>query len=347
MRFGLLHPVCVVNPTTTTPDGDFCRGTSTLYQDFLTGGWISTAKGGTYLAQLKLSPAIVGLVILMSGAMVGTNAMSYTSCDQLRAADLKNLYGVARSKADARLTGAKVDPTLFAQVKKLDTDSDGVACERAVYDSGVTTSSRGAREAYTACKEYQTFNQIALNYSNQMSRYYNYVDILAVREIWYRQAATTMKQAAQLNPVFSDGATAADASAKAAATSVARARAGKDEYAPSRLDDRFNDWCAYLGVWERHPGIFPAVRLTIPSLPMTAINGAKSVCQDLFYGSPDGTMYSGYDKTTLGTCDKLARRVADLSDTYQQARDSMVDLVFGNGRESWCWGTKCKTKWDF
>lgn len=50
----------------------------------------------------------------------------YKSCTELR-----KTYpnGVAKTRAAAKRTGAKYDPTVYAQNKSKDRDKDGVACE--------------------------------------------------------------------------------------------------------------------------------------------------------------------------------------------------------------------------
>jgi hypothetical protein len=54
------------------------------------------------------------------------DAKSYSNCNQLR-----RLYpsGVAKSRASAGDSGAKVSSNLYRQNRKLDADNDGIACE--------------------------------------------------------------------------------------------------------------------------------------------------------------------------------------------------------------------------
>jgi hypothetical protein len=118
IRFGLLHPVCVANLTTTTLDDDSCHGTSIRYQAFLTGGWSSTAKGGTYLAQLTPSPEDQRVTrICYSDVVISRRIVAIAALA---------LVGVVATSSAA---------------------SAGLGCSRAYFDPNCTTSNSRSKAA--------------------------------------------------------------------------------------------------------------------------------------------------------------------------------------------------------
>ena len=69
---------------------------------------------------------VVAVSVLAVGPSVSAASKKYKNCTLLRV-----VYpnGVAKTKAAAKMTGAKYAPSVYAANKKMDRDNDGVACE--------------------------------------------------------------------------------------------------------------------------------------------------------------------------------------------------------------------------
>jgi hypothetical protein len=107
----------------------------------------------------------------------------------------------------------------------------------------------------------------------------------------------------------------------------------------------FSNLCADFGLWPSHPGRFPPIDREPDRPEPTALNGARRVCYQVFYQSPDEVVYYGDEAFTLQNCDAMANQIAGRTLDYQDAFDQMIDAVF-QWRDSWCWGRNCIGRYD-
>lgn len=272
---------------------------------------------------------------------------AFSSCEKLRNADGPDgwpmLGGVARSSSVVGITGATVDPKIYQSNSHLDADRDGIACEKFVYDSGVTKTSPGTFEAYNACLATRAATQrnstvllAPYPYENEYSWLQNYA-------LGWDQAARLMARAAAKNPVFTSGLKSAEKwNAIAQKMLMAWPR---DPGVAETTDFNFDAWCAYFGIYSSQKGLFPPVDIKYQTFPSTALNGARYVCKKVFYYSPDRMVYSKGDALSLNQCDAQARSIARYARDYDEAREEMVYWIFGS-RDYWCWGKNCVTEDD-
>jgi hypothetical protein len=275
--------------------------------------------------------------------------VKYSTCQKL----IKSLVdgykidganGVARSYSAVGNTGALVDSNLYFENQHLDSDKDGVACERFVYDSGITKTSRGAADAYSACRAHRMGEQRTVNLSVSDYPYTNGLDQLRAYYFSYLQAVSLIEKAAKANPMFKSA--AVNAQTHLAFQSKVMAVWPKQTSAKVPAEYIFDEWCVYFGVYDSRPGLYPPITLNIPTRSSTPLDGARGFCKRLFSESPDGRMYSGSEVTTLYECDDRARYVARQAATYNAAKDKMINEYF-LFIEYWCWGTNCLTEFDF
>jgi hypothetical protein len=107
-----------------------------------------------------------------------------------------------------------------------------------------------------------------------------------------------------------------------------------------------DNWCSYFGIYEPHPGLFPPINWIRPKFPITTLYGARGVCKDLFWKSPDQVIYSGNDSISQDECDRKATRISQSAFDYDDAKELMLDYLF-NFRDYRCWGKNCLTRLDF
>lgn len=315
--------------------------------------------GHTWVMRFKMRRQVSTVGVLCVGLFWGISSFSesvsasqlevkYSTCQKL----IKSLVdgykiggnnGVARSYSAAGNTGALVDSNLYFENQHLDSDKDGVACELFVYDSGITKTSPGAADAYSACRAHRMGEQRTLNLSVSDYPYTNDLDQLRAYYTSYLQAVSSIEKAAKANSIFKSAAINARAhlafQSKIMAVWPKRSSAKAPEYI-------FDYWCVYFGVYDSRPGLYPPITLKIPTRSSTPLDGARGFCKRLFSESPDRQMYSGREVTTLYECDDRARYVARQAATYNAAKDKMINEYF-QFIEYWCWGTTCLTEFDF
>jgi hypothetical protein len=298
------------------------------------------------LSKLFLAGSILLVAIFTfsnSPAFASVNK-SFSSCKSLRASSLNLIYGVAMSSSSVGYTGALVDSTMYGENKRLDLDKDGVACELAIYDLGITSSTPGVSSAYEACKSERASKQNVISLMGQLDNYYKYSDTFLVQIAMLEQATKQMEQASVQNKVFASGSKSIKRLYEFVKSSWILSLKGKE--ATGKVDGAFDEWCVLLGVYPGHRGIFSPINFQTRSPQRTALNGARKVCQSLFYMAPTGqSIYSGSESTTLETCDQNARSVAYKSSTYDAALNEMKRVYF-TFHDYWCWGKSCVTKWD-
>jgi hypothetical protein len=273
---------------------------------------------------------------------------SYKDCMSMRSAfnpwGISN--GVALNSQAVGYTGAIVDPALFQENKHLDTDRDGVACEGKIFDLGVTSSTPGVAAAYSACKSERAADQIFVNISSQLERYYTTSDTFLAIIPMHEQAYKQMQIAASQNAIFKDAAKSAKYNLDVLKKSYLYALKGKSlTGGTSNLDS--DNWCALFGVYSGHKGMFPPIEMKFPKIAKTPVNGARQVCQSLFVIAPRGELlYSGNDSISLNDCDRNARNIGLSSNSYLDAMDQMIEIYFSR-YDYWCWGrNNCITEWD-
>jgi hypothetical protein len=108
---------------------------------------------------------------------------------------------------------------------------------------------------------------------------------------------------------------------------------------------KFHDLCAKFGIYPSTPGMYPPINYVAREPQPTPLNGARKVCHDVFFISPDQVVFYGKQAFTLDECDRLAQEVAAYSDSFQSAKDEMMNRVFGR-YDQWCWYQECKSRWD-
>jgi hypothetical protein len=91
--------------------------------------------------------------------------------------------------------------------------------------------------------------------------------------------------------------------------------------------------------------MYPPINYVAREPQPTPLNGARKVCHDVFFISPDQVVFYGKQAFTLDECDRLAQEVAAYSDSFQSAKDEMMNRVFGR-YDQWCWYQECKSRWD-
>ena len=285
--------------------------------------------------------ALLFSVIAIAPADAAKVEHQFSNCDKLRDS-YEFVYGVARDSKAVGMTRARVNARVYAANRTLDKDGDGVACELFVYDSKVTTRSRGFASMYSACKiarraefdmGYVLFSDYP--YSNEKNQ-------LMIAVMGARDKLPLVRSAAKTNPVFQSAVKAAEQDLK---TSTALWQSWPKEPWTPKPDFSFDHWCGYFGVYDSTPGLLPPISWTKPKRSLTVLNGARGVCKQLFWGSPDRVMYSGYDSITLMECDAEASRVARRATDYRGAKDMMLEYVF-EWNEVWCWGRDCLTRDD-
>lgn len=288
---------------------------------------------------------IVSILLLLAPGCNPANAANveqrFSSCEKLRDTfEFRN--GVARDSRAVGMTGARVNAQVYTANRTLDKDSDGVACELFVYDSGVTTRSPGFASMYSACKiarraEFNMGDVLFVDYPYSNER----AQLLFLMQ-GDRDKLPLIRSAAEANSIFRSAVKAAEQDLK---TSTTLWQAWPKEPWTPKPDFTFAYWCAYFGVYDSQPGLLPPISWKSPRRDLTVSNGSRGVCKRLFWGSPDRVMYSGYDSITLTECDAEALRISRRATDYYEARDLMLDYVFRR-KEVWCWGRDCLTRSD-
>lgn len=108
---------------------------------------------------------------------------------------------------------------------------------------------------------------------------------------------------------------------------------------------KFHELCTKFGIYPSSPGMYPPIEYVAKEPNPTPLNGARKVCHDLFFISPDQVVFYGKVAFTLDECDDLAQSVASVSDSYLTAKDEMKLRVFSRF-DQWCWYQDCKSRWD-
>lgn len=292
----------------------------------------------------------LGLLIFSVFLATPTKAESpsqrFSTCEKLRSS-FKFSSGVARDSKSVGMTGAGVDRQLYEANKHLDKDSDGVACEYFVYDSGITIRSPGFTSMYSACKierqtEFESGNILFSDYP-----YHNERMQLLIGMMGATQQLPLVRSAAKINPIFASALKAAEHQLKI--WTILWQSWPKEPWTPAP-DFNLNHWCVYFGVYDSTPGLLPPISWVEPKRSMTVLNGARGVCKRLFWSSPDGVVYSDEESITLSECDREAVRISRRADSYNEAKTKMIEHIFGFNygfRETWCWGKDCVTRFDF
>ena len=127
---------------------------------------------------------------------------------------------------------------------------------------------------------------------------------------------------------------------------VMDARQGKDSYNPN--DPRGSDFhalCAWFGIYPSSPGLYPPINYVPKEPAPTPLNGARKVCHDIFFISPDRVVFYGKVAFSLDECDELALSIADYAYTFNEAKEEILNQVFAY-YDKWCWYRDCKSRWD-
>jgi hypothetical protein len=214
-----------------------------------------------------------------------------------------------------------------------------------------TTTTRPARIvaeelAYESCK---TWREAELQMGDVFFGAYPYVNEAQANLMMFSMATRAKSEM--------EAAAAVDASFRVFSKSIERfAQVLWEDYQVSKgnrrpgsndetIGSKFFDLCTDYGIWPSSPGKFPPIEREPRKPEQTSLNGARKVCQDVFYISPDGVVYDGNDSFTLNECDALARSVAQSAESFSDARSEMKRRVFG-WRDSWCWGRICRGRFD-
>lgn len=128
---------------------------------------------------------------------------------------------------------------------------------------------------------------------------------------------------------------------------VMDARAGREPSSsandPSGSD--FHALCTWFGLYPSSPGLYPPMNYVAKPPAPTPLNGARRVCHEVFFISPDKVVFYGNAAFTLDECDELALSIANNAASFNEAKEEMLNQVFAY-YEKWCWYRDCKSRWD-
>jgi hypothetical protein len=297
---------------------------------------------GRVILQLLIASS---LFFLSSGSSTAS-AKAFSNCSSLRSSSLELSSGIALNTSSAGITNAVVNVALYNENRRLDTDNDGVVCERDVYNLGINRNTPGVNLVKSACFSEVASRQNVLVLIGTFRSYYTLSDQIFIQIPQIEQASKLMQSAASSNAVFQAAAKSAQQELDFLKQAWRYSLTGK-EYFGRLPDDSFNEMCGLIGVYEGRTGIFPPIPLKTYRFPETPLNGARWFCQRVFELAPPlQNVYSKSESLSLNECDKTARTVALRQSTYQGALNEMVKIFF-TFRDYWCWGKSCISKFDF
>ena len=201
--------------------------------------------------------------------------------------------------------------------------------------------------AYESCKiwrenEFMMFDNLSAAYP-----YSDNAQHLMIAISGAIRAKKEMKSAAMIDPSYSIYVSSIDEWIPYLWRDYNEAKSGKhSSYNPNQpFGAKFDELCTSFGVYPSQKGKLPPIDY-IPKYPTsTPLNGARRVCHEVFFISPDKVVYNGKEAFNLYECDQVAQTVADQSDSYQSAFDEMKSQVFSR-YDQWCWYQDCKSRWD-
>jgi hypothetical protein len=219
-----------------------------------------------------------------------------------------------------------------------------------VVEITTTTENPAARAlaiAYDACK---TWRKTEFAMIDNLNAAYPYSDSARHALIAYGGALSardTMREAAIIDESYSLYVSAITKWIPFLWRDYKEAKSGRSSAYNSNepSSGRFGELCAEFGIYSSSPGLYPPIDYVIVEPSPTPLNGARKVCHDLFFISPDQVVFYGKQAFTLNECDNLAHEIANFSDSFQNAKNEMISRVFGR-YDQWCWYQECKSRWD-
>jgi hypothetical protein len=226
---------------------------------------------------------------------------------------------------------------------------DELIAPTTVVDTTTTTENpadEAQRIAYDACK---IWRQAEFDMLDNLEAAYPYTDNAQHNLIAHDgalRAKDKILQAVALDASYTVHANSLEKWIPYLSRVVMDARRGRDSYSPN--DPRGSDFhalCTWFGIYPSSPGLYPPINYVPKKPALTPLNGARKVCHDIFFISPDRVVFYGKVAFTIDQCDELAISVEDYTFTFNEAKEEMINRVFSY-YDKWCWYRDCKSRWD-